>query len=119
MNDRKATLGELKELLTKKGGNYFSGYLNKIRESAIAKVPEKDKLALSYLTGEIKGIDLAKLPRAEGPGVVWTVDSALEVLNQRTPALAQFCQRQENVLRWISVWPVTASEMKGAELAPI
>jgi putative heme-binding domain-containing protein len=82
MNDRKDYLGELKELLTKKGGNYFSGYLNKIRESAIAKVPEKDKLALSYLTGEIKGIDLAKLPRAEGPGVVWTVDSALEVLNK-------------------------------------
>jgi putative heme-binding domain-containing protein len=82
MNDRKAYLGELKELLTKKGGNMFSGYLKKIRESAIAKVPEKDKLALSYLTGEIKGIDLAKLPRAEGPGVVWTVDSALEELNK-------------------------------------
>ena len=39
MNDRKTYLGELKELLTKKGGNYFSGYLKKIRESAIAKVP--------------------------------------------------------------------------------
>ena len=67
MNDRKAYLGELKELLTKKGGNYFSGYLQKIRESAIAKVPEQDKLALSYLTGEIKGVDLSKLPQAEGP----------------------------------------------------
>ena len=30
--------------------------------------------------GEIKGIDLAKLPLAEGPGIAWTVDSALEVL---------------------------------------
>ena len=80
MSSRKAYLEELKELLTKKGGNYFSGYLQKIRESAIAKVPEEDKLALAYLTGEIKGIDLAKLPLAEGPGIAWTVDSALEVL---------------------------------------
>ena len=82
MNDRKAYLGELKELLTKKGGHYFSGYLQKIRETAIAKVPEQDKLALSYLTGEIKGVDLSKLPQAEGPGVAWTVESALKVLNK-------------------------------------
>ena len=82
MDQRKAYLGELKELLSKKGGNYFSGYLNKIRESAIANVPDKDKLALQYLTGEIKDIDLSKLPRAKGPGVAWTVDSGLEVLNK-------------------------------------
>jgi len=82
MEERKSYLGELKELLTKKGGHYFSGYLQKIRESAIANVPEKDKLALQYLTGEIKGIDLAKLPHAKGPGVAWTVDSALNVLNE-------------------------------------
>ncbi|MDA7823879.1 hypothetical protein N9A58_09855, partial [Opitutales bacterium] len=81
---RKAYLGELKELLSKKGGNYFSGYLNKIRESAIANVPDKDKLALQYLTGEIKDTDLSKLPRAKGPGVAWTVDSGLEVLNKET-----------------------------------
>ena len=82
MEERKSYLGELKELLTKKGGHYFSGNLQRIRESAIANVPEKDKLALQYLTGEIKGIDLAKLPRAKGPGVAWTVDSALNVLNE-------------------------------------
>ncbi|MDB0030305.1 c-type cytochrome [Opitutales bacterium] len=82
MEERKSYLGELKELLTKKGGHYFSGYLQKIRESAIANVPEKDRLALQYLTGEIKGIDLAKLPRAKGPGVAWTVDSALNTLNE-------------------------------------
>ncbi|MDA8806294.1 c-type cytochrome [Opitutales bacterium] len=84
MDQRKAYLGELKELLSKKGGNYFSGYLNKIRESAIANVPDEDKLALQYLTGEIKDIDLSKLPRAKGPGVAWTVDSGLEVLNKET-----------------------------------
>ena len=82
MEERKSYLGELKKLLTKKGGHYFSGYLQKIRESAIANVPEKDRLALQYLTGEIKGMDLAKLPRAKGPGVAWTVDSALKALNE-------------------------------------
>ena len=82
MEERKSYLGELKELLSKKGGHYFSGYLQKIRESAIANVPEKDRFALKYLTGEIKGIDLAALPRAQGPGVAWTVDSALETLNK-------------------------------------
>ena len=82
MDQRKIYLGELKELLSKKGGNYFSGYLNRIRDSAIANVPEKDSLALQYLTGEIQDIDLSKLPRAKGPGVAWTVDSALEVLNK-------------------------------------
>ena len=82
METRKSYLGELKDLLSKKGGHYFSGYIQKIRESAIANVPEKDKFALQYLTGEIKGIDLAKLPAAKGPGVVWTVESALETLNK-------------------------------------
>ena len=86
MDERKSYLGELKNLLSKKGGHYFSGYLQKIRESAIANVPEKDRFALKYLTGEIKGIDLAKLPRAKGPGVAWTVDSALKVLNEETLA---------------------------------
>ena len=62
------TLASFKNLLSKKGGNYFSGYLNKIRESAIANVPDKDKLALQYLTGEIKDIDLSKLPQGERPG---------------------------------------------------
>ena len=86
MEERKSYLGELKNLLSKKGGHYFAGNIQKIRESAIANVPEKDRLALQYLTGEIKGIDLAKLPRAKGPGVVWTVDSALETLQQESLA---------------------------------
>jgi putative heme-binding domain-containing protein len=82
MNDRKAYLGELQNLATKKGGNMFTGYIQKIRESAIASVPEKDRISLQYLMGEVKSVDLAKLPRAEGPGVAWTVDSALKILQQ-------------------------------------
>jgi len=82
MEHRKAYLGELKTLMTKKGGNMFTGYIQKIRESAIASVPEKDKASLQYLMGEVKSIDLSKLPKAKGPGVAWTVDSALKMLNK-------------------------------------
>ena len=82
LDDRKVYLGELKTLLTKSGGNMFKGYINKIRESAMANVPEGDKASLEYLMGDIKSIDLASLPRAEGPPVIWTVDSALKVLNE-------------------------------------
>jgi len=81
MDDRKAYLAELKTLMSKKGGNMFTGYIQKIRESAIASVPEKDKASLQYLMGEVKSIDLSKLPKAKGPGVAWTVDSALKMLN--------------------------------------
>ena len=62
LDDRKVYLGELKTLLTKSGGNMFKGYINKIRESAMANVPEADKASLEYLMGDIKSIDLAKLP---------------------------------------------------------
>jgi putative heme-binding domain-containing protein len=82
MDHRKVYLGELKTLLSKSGGNMFRGYVSKIRESAIARVPEKDRVALQYLMGEVKSIDLAKLPKAKGPGVAWTVDSALTMLNK-------------------------------------
>jgi putative heme-binding domain-containing protein len=83
MEDRKVYLGELKTLLSKSGGNMFKGYINKIRESAIASVPEKDKTTLQYLMGAVKSIDIAKLPKASGPGVSWTVDSALKMLNEK------------------------------------
>ena len=82
MNDRRSYLGELQNLMTKKGGNMFTGYIQKIRESAIASVPEKDRISLQYLMGEVKSVDLAKLPKAKGPGVAWTVESALKELNK-------------------------------------
>lgn len=82
MNDRKAYLGELQNLATKKGGNMFTGYIQKIREWAIASVPEKDRISLQYLMGEVISVNLAKLPRAEGPGIASTVDSALKILQQ-------------------------------------
>jgi putative heme-binding domain-containing protein len=82
MDERKVYLGELKTLLSKSGGNMFKGYLNKIRESALANVPEEDKASLQYLMGDIKSIDLATLPKAMGPPVAWTVEVGLKVLKE-------------------------------------
>ena len=82
MDDRKLYLAELKTLMSKKGGNMFTGYIQKIRDSAIASVPEKDRPSLQYLMGDVKSIDITKLPKAKGPGVVWTVESALKMLKE-------------------------------------
>ena len=77
----------------------FTGYIQKIRESAIASVPEKDKASLQYLMGEVKSIDLSKLPKAKGPGVAWTVDSALKMLNKEPLSGRSYANGRENVLR--------------------
>jgi putative heme-binding domain-containing protein len=82
MDDRKLYLAELKTLMAQKGGNMFTGYIQKIRDSAIASVPEKDRPSLQYLMGDIKSIDISNLPKAKGPGVVWTVDDALKMLKE-------------------------------------
>jgi putative heme-binding domain-containing protein len=83
LNDRKFYLTWVKGLMSKSGGNMYKSFLGKIRETAIAAVPAKDKLALQYLLGEIKTIELSKLPKAKGPGVAWTVESALKMLNEK------------------------------------
>jgi len=81
IDDRKFYLGWVQDLMSKSGGNMYISYIQKIRETAIANVPEKEKLALQYLMGEVKTIDLSKLPKPKGPAVPWTVESALQMLN--------------------------------------
>ncbi|MEM7474130.1 MAG: c-type cytochrome [Planctomycetota bacterium] len=83
MEDRKFYLGWVKDLASRSGGNMFRGYIDKIREAAINSVPEKDRLALKYLMGDVKTVDIGTLPKPEGPGVQWTVESALQVLNEQ------------------------------------
>ena len=82
MDDRKFYFAWVKNLLEKKGGSMMKQYLAKIRVTAIESIPEKDRLTIQYLIGDVKNIDLAKLPKAAGPGVAWTVESALKVLNK-------------------------------------
>lgn len=83
MDDRKFYLGWVKDLASRSGGNMFRGYIDKIRESAINSVPAKDRLALKYLMGDIKTVNLETLPKPKGPGVEWTVDSALKMLTKQ------------------------------------
>ena len=89
-DNRKFYFSWVKGLLEKSGGNMFKSYLAEIRRTAIESVPAKDRLALQYLLGDIKNIDLAKLPKAQGPGVAWTVESALDVLNKEPLAGRNF-----------------------------
>jgi len=77
--DRRFYFSWVKDLVSKSGGNMYASFLQKIRETAIASVPPKDKLVLQYLLGKIKIIDLTTLPKAKGPGVVWTVPAALKM----------------------------------------
>jgi putative heme-binding domain-containing protein len=78
LEDRKYYFGWLNETLEKSGGKSFSGYIRAIRKDAIEHLPEKDATAVSWLLGDIAGVDLSKLPMAKGPGVAWTVDSAMK-----------------------------------------
>ena len=82
MENRKFYLGWVKDLASRNGGNMYRGYIDKIREAAINSVPQKDRLALKYLMGDIKTVDIGSLPKPTGPGVEWTVESALKVLTE-------------------------------------
>ena len=83
MDDRKFYLGWVKDLASRSGGNLYRGYIDKIRGAAINSVPENDRLALKYLMGDIKTVDLGTLPKPKGPSVEWTVESALKVFTEQ------------------------------------
>lgn len=75
--DRKYYFGWLNETLEKGGGKSFAGYIRAIRQDAIDHLPPEAKASVSWLLGDIAGIDLSKLPLPAGPPVDWTVDTAI------------------------------------------
>ena len=75
--DRKYYFGWLNETLEKGGGKSFAGYIRAIRQDAIDHLPPEAKASVSWLLGDIAGIDLNKLPVPKGPPVAWTVDTAM------------------------------------------
>jgi putative heme-binding domain-containing protein len=79
LDDRKYYFGWLNETLEKSGGKSFAGYIRAIREDAIAHLPPEDAASVSWLLGDIASLDLSKLPRAKGPAVAWTVESAMKL----------------------------------------
>ncbi|MEM7392216.1 MAG: c-type cytochrome, partial [Verrucomicrobiota bacterium] len=81
LDDRKTYFSWLKETLTKSGGKSFAGSIRAIREDAIDHLAEEDAAAISWLLGDVVAVDLSSLPMAEGPGVAWTVDSAMKLFD--------------------------------------
>lgn len=65
------------------GGNSYSGFLERMRDEALRNASEEEIAAVSDLTG----VSLNRTPDFEinpplGPGREWTVEEALEVLNE-------------------------------------
>jgi putative heme-binding domain-containing protein len=82
LEDRKYFFDWLKETLTNDGGRSFAGYLGAVRQDAIEALDEKDLPSLKGLLGEVKTVDLSKLPIPKGPPVAWTVDSAMKLFEK-------------------------------------
>lgn len=79
LDDRKFYFGWLNETLEKSGGKSFAGYIRAIREDAIQHLQPEEAAAVSWMLGDIDGIDLNSLPAPKGPGTAWTVESAMEL----------------------------------------
>ena len=77
LDDRKTYFTWLNDTLKQSGGKSFAGYIRAIRQDAIDHLPDEDAASVSWLVGEIEGIDITKLPSPKGPAVAWTVDSAM------------------------------------------
>ncbi len=69
----------LKYSLENNGGRSFAGYIRSIREDAMEHMNSEDAAEIAGLLKEIGTIDLSKLPKPAGPGVAWTVDSAMKL----------------------------------------
>lgn len=78
LDDRKYYFGWLNETLKKGGGKSFAGYIRAIRQDAIDHLPPETKASISWLLGDIAGIDLSKLPIPKGPPVAWTIETAMK-----------------------------------------
>jgi putative heme-binding domain-containing protein len=79
LEDRKFYFSWLNDTLTKNGGLSFAGYIRAIREDAIEHLPAKDAATVSWLLGDIATVDLSTLPIPQGPPVLWTTDTAMEL----------------------------------------
>jgi putative heme-binding domain-containing protein len=77
LEDRKYYFGWLNETLEKGGGKSFAGYIRAIRQDAIDHLPPEAKASVSWLLGDIAGIDLSALPTPKGPATNWTIETAM------------------------------------------
>jgi len=76
--DRKYFFNWMNETLRKSGGKSFAGYMRAIREDAIKHLAPEVATSVSWLLGDIEGVDLSQLPSPKGPPVTWTTDKAMQ-----------------------------------------
>jgi putative heme-binding domain-containing protein len=63
---------------TWKGGNSFKGFIENIRQEALARfVPEKEIAALEELSGKVVGGDIPNFVAPKGPGRAWSIDEVV------------------------------------------
>ena len=76
--DRKYFFSWMNETLRKSGGKSFAGYMRAIREDAIQHLAPEVATSVSWLLGDIEGVDLSQLPTPKGPPVAWKTDKAMQ-----------------------------------------
>ena len=78
LSDRKYFFSWMNETLRKSGGKSFAGYMRAIREDAIQHLSPEVATSVSWLLGDIEGVDLSQLPTPKGPSVAWKTDKAMQ-----------------------------------------
>jgi putative heme-binding domain-containing protein len=76
--DRKYFFSWMNETLRKSGGKSFAGYMRAIREDAIQHLAPEVATSVSWLLGDIEGVDLSQLPTPKGPSIAWKTDKAMQ-----------------------------------------
>ena len=82
LEDRKYFFSWMNETLRKSGGKSFAGYMRAIREDAIKHLAPEVATSVSWLLGDIEGVDLSQLPSPKGPPVTWTTDKAMQYFSE-------------------------------------
>lgn len=85
--DQRATyFAWLYEVLKRSGGESYKGFIDAIRQRALAHVPDEQQAVIApYVGGDATTtVDLAALPQPEGPGRVWNVGEVRSRYNERT-----------------------------------
>ncbi len=83
LEQRKAYFEWLNQFQSKQGGASYGGFINNIRNDALAKVSAAEKKALASTT-IAPPPKLSELPKAKGPGKKWTLSDVIGVGSELT-----------------------------------
>ncbi|MFP6597033.1 MAG: heme-binding protein [Candidatus Hydrogenedentota bacterium] len=78
MDQREQYFNFINEAATHTGGASYEGFLNNIRDEALANCSEAEKVALASITGKsLEALPEFDVRPAKGPGQEWSLDGAL------------------------------------------